>query len=165
MAVRIGRLTDSPLQARRLTDCRMQVCASPGYLARHGVPKRVSDLSQHNCLGYSLSNLLGGREWAFGPEGEFRVPIQGNLVANNGAALVAAAVGDQGLIYQPQFIVAAALSRGELEVIELDQPPLGLGGIHVVYPPDRRPPAKVRAMIDYLVEAFAGELPWEHPFR
>ena len=165
MAVRIGRLTDSPLQARRLTDCRMQVCASPGYLARHGVPKRVSDLSQHNCLGYSLSNLLGGREWAFGPEGEFRVPIQGNLVANNGAALVAAAVGDQGLIYQPQFIVAAALSRGELEVIELDQQPLGLGGIHVVYPPDRRPPAKVRAMIDYLVEAFAGELPWEHPFR
>lgn len=165
MAVRIGRLTDSPLQARRLTDCRMQVFASPGYLARHGVPKRVSDLSHHNCLGYSLSNLLGGREWAFGLEGEFRVPIQGNLVANNGAALVAAAVGDQGLIYQPQFIVAAALSRGELEIIELDQPPLGLGGIHVVYPPDRRPPAKVRAMIDYLVEAFAGELPWEHPVR
>ena len=165
MAVRIGRLTDSPLQARRLADCPMQVCASPGYLARHGVPRRVSDLSQHNCLGYSLSNLLGGREWAFGPAGEFRVPIQGNLVANNGAALVAAAVGDQGLIYQPQFIVAAALSRGQLEVVELDQPPLGLGGIHVVYPPERRPPAKVRAMIDYLVEAFAGALPWDRPLR
>jgi DNA-binding transcriptional LysR family regulator len=44
--------------------------------------------------------------------------------------------------------------------VELDQPTLGLGGIHVVYPPDRRPPAKVRAMIDYLVEAFSGELPW-----
>ena len=165
MAVRIGRLTDSPLQARRLTDCPMLVCASPGYLSRHGMPRRVSDLSQHNCLGYSLSNLLGGREWAFGPAGEFRVPIQGNLVANNGAALVAAAVGDQGLIYQPQFIVAAALSRGELEIIELDQPPLGLGGIHVVYPPERRPPAKVRAMIDYLVDAFAGDLPWDCPLR
>uniref|UniRef100_UPI0032B2BFC3 LysR family transcriptional regulator n=1 Tax=uncultured Stutzerimonas sp. TaxID=2901168 RepID=UPI0032B2BFC3 len=80
MAVRIGRLTDSPLQARRLADCPMLVCASPGYLAQHGVPRRVSDLSQHNCLGYSLSNLLGGREWAFGPAGEFRVPIQGNYV-------------------------------------------------------------------------------------
>ena len=165
MAVRIGRLTDSPLQARRLADCPMLVCASPGYLAQHGVPRRVSDLSQHNCLGYSLSNLLGGREWAFGPAGEFRVPIQGNLMANNGAALVAAAVGDQGLIYQPQFIVAAALSRGQLEVVELDQPPLGLGGIHVVYPPERRPPAKVRAMIDYLVEAFADDLPWNRPLR
>jgi DNA-binding transcriptional LysR family regulator len=63
MAVRIGRLTDSPLQARRLADCPILVCASPGYLAQHGVPRRVSDLSQHNCLGYSLSNLLGGREW------------------------------------------------------------------------------------------------------
>lgn len=160
MAVRIGRLNDSPLQARRLADCQMRVCASPGYLARHGVPRRVSDLSRHNCLGYSLSAMLGGREWAFGTAAEVRVPIQGNLVANNGAALVAAAVGDQGLIYQPLFIVAAALSRGELVVVELDQPTLGLGGIHVVYPPDRRPPAKVRAMIDYLVEAFSGELPW-----
>ncbi|WP_019339130.1 LysR family transcriptional regulator [Stutzerimonas stutzeri] len=165
MAVRIGRLSDSPLQARRLADCPMLVCASPGYLARRGVPRRVGDLSHHNCLGYSLSSLLGGREWAFGPAGEIRVPIQGNLLANNGAALVAAAVGDQGLIYQPQFIVAAALNRGELEVVELDQPPLGLGGIHVVYPPERRPPAKVRAMIDYLVEAFAGDLPWDRPLR
>ncbi|NKQ12925.1 LysR family transcriptional regulator [Pseudomonas sp. SST3] len=160
MAVRIGRLNDSPLQARRLADCPMRVCASPGYLARYGVPRRVSDLSRHNCLGYSLSSTLGGREWAFGTAAEIRVPIQGNLVANNGAALVAAAVGDQGLIYQPLFIVASALSRGELVVVELDQPTLGLGGIHVVYPPDRRPPAKVRAMIDYLVEAFSGKLPW-----
>ncbi|MCQ4310524.1 LysR substrate-binding domain-containing protein [Pseudomonas stutzeri] len=163
LAVRIGRLTDSPLQARRLADCPMLVCASPGYLAEHGVPRRVSELTQHNCLGYSLSTLLGGREWAFGPAAEVRVRIEGNLVANNGAALVAAAVGDQGLIYQPQFIVAAALSRGELVVVELDQPPLGLGGIHVVYPPDRRPPAKVRAMIDYLADAFAGDLPWNSP--
>jgi len=40
---------------------------------------------------------------------------------------------------------------------------MGLGGIHVVYPPDRRPPAQVRGMIDYLVDAFAGELPWSLP--
>lgn len=163
LAVRIGRLSDSPLQARRLADCPMLVCASPGYLAKHGVPRRVSELTQHNCLGYSLSPLLGEREWAFGPAAEVRVRIEGNLVANNGAALVAAAVGDQGLIYQPQFIVSAALSRGDLVAVELDQPPLGLGGIHVVYPPDRRPPAKVRAMIDYLAEAFAGALPWNSP--
>lgn len=160
LAVRIGRLSDSPLQARRLADCPLRVCASPEYLARHGVPLRVSDLTQHNCLGYSLSTLLSGREWAFGPTGEVRVPIDGNLVANNGASLVAAAVGGQGLIYQPLFIVADALERGELVVVELDHPPLALGGIHVVYPPDRRPPAKVRAMIDFLVGAFSGDLPW-----
>ncbi|MCQ2028982.1 LysR family transcriptional regulator [Stutzerimonas zhaodongensis] len=161
MAVRIGRLADSPLQARRLADSPMLVCASPGYLARHGTPRKVSDLATHNCLGYSLSSLHGGREWAFGAAAEIRVPIEGNLVANNGAALVAAAVGDQGLIYQPLFIVSAALGRGDLVTVALDQPPLSVGGIHVVYPPDRRPTAKVRAMIDFLVESFSGELPWD----
>ena len=165
LAVRIGRLSDSPLQARRLADCPMRVCASPRYLDLHGTPQKVSELSQHNCLGYSLSTLLGSREWAFGADGDVRVPVGGNLIANDGAALVAATVGGQGLIYQPQFIVAAALSRGELVTVELDHPPLGLGGIHVVYPPDRRPLAKVRAMIDYLIEAFAGDLPWDSPPR
>ena len=44
--------------------------------------------------------------------------------------------------------------RGDLLVLELDQPMVDLGGIHVLYPPDRRPPAKVRVMIDYLARAF-----------
>lgn len=51
------------------------------------------------------------------------------------------------------------LARGELVVLELDRPPVALGGIHVLYPPDRRPPAKVRVMIDYLAEAFAKGRP------
>ncbi len=159
MAVRIGRLADSPLQARRLADCPMRVCAAPSYLARHGTPRRIADLARHNCLGYSLSTLLG-REWTFGAAGKYSVPVQGSLVANNGEALVAAAVGGLGLVYQPLFIVDAALRRGELVTLDLDQPALSVGGIHVVYPPDRRPPAKLRAMIDYLVEAFATEPPW-----
>ena len=65
-----------------------------------------------------------------------------------------AALGGQGVIYQPRFIVGDALTRGDLVALELDYPPLALGGIHVLYPPDRRAPAKVRAMVDYLAEAF-----------
>ncbi|MBB60527.1 LysR family transcriptional regulator [Stutzerimonas balearica] len=160
MAVRIGRLGDSPLQARRLADCPLLVCAAPAYLDRHGVPRKVADLTRHNCLGYTLSQA-GHQHWLFGQEGDVRVTVQGNLVANNGPALVAAAVGGQGVIYQPQFIVAAALRRGELVALQLDQPTQALGGIHAVYPPDRRPPAKVRVMIDYLVDAFAGPAPWD----
>jgi len=163
MAVRICRLEDSPLQARRLADCPLLVCAAPSYLDQRGVPRSVADLGQHNCLGYSLSALAGGKHWAFGEHAELRVAVSGDLLANNGEALVAAAVGGQGVIYQPQFIVASALRSGELVALELDQPCMGLGGIHVVYPPDRRPPAKVRVMIDYLVDAFAGELPWSLP--
>lgn len=155
LAIRIGRLDDSPLQARRLGDSEMKVCAAPAYLDQRGVPRRVAELVQHNCLGYTLSRSQGRQHWAFGVDGEVRVPVSGNLMANNGDALLAAALHGQGIIYQPQFIVADALASGELLALDLDKPPVALGGIHVLYPPDRRPPAKVRVMIDYLVEAFA----------
>lgn len=155
LVIRIGHLADSQMQARRLGDCPMRVCAAPSYLEQRGIPRRMADLVQHNCLGYSLSSWAGGKEWAFGRDGSIRVPISGDLIANNGDALAAAAVGGQGIIYQPLFIVADALERGDLVDVALDQPTCTLGGIHVLYPPDRRPPAKVRAMIDYLVEAFA----------
>ncbi|MBA1274069.1 LysR family transcriptional regulator [Stutzerimonas azotifigens] len=154
MGVRIGRLANAPMQARQLSDCPMLVCAAPTYLARHGMPRSVTELADHNCLGYSLSPLAGPGEWAFGRDGQIRVSVRGDLIANNGAALVAAAIGGQGIVYQPQFIVGEALRRGALQILTLDQPCYALGGIHAIYPRNRRPPAKVRAMIDYLVEAF-----------
>ncbi len=160
LAIRIGWLEDSPLQARRLADCPLLICAAPRYLDERGVPRSVADLTQHNCLGYSLSSLASGTLWAFGRNGDVRVAVSGDLIANNGEALLAAAIGGQGIIYQPQFIVAPALRSGELVALELDRPCVGLGGIHVVYPPDRRPPAKVRVMIDYLVEAIGERQPW-----
>lgn len=157
LAVRIGRLADSPLQARRLGDAAMRVCAAPDYLDRRGVPRRIAELAQHNCLSYTLSAMQDSKQWTFGAHGEFRVPVGGDLLANNGDALLAAAVGGQGVIYQPDFIVGEALARGDLVVLELDKPVVELGGIHVLYPPDRRPPAKVRVMIDYLAQAFAKD--------
>jgi len=153
LGIRIGRLADSALQARRLGDSEMLVCAAPSYLDRRGVPRRVDELVQHNCLSYTLSSAQI-KEWAFGPDGHIRVPVNGDLMANNGDALLAAALGGQGLIYQPRFIVGDALAKGDLVTVELDHPPIALGGIHVLYPPDRRPPAKVRVMVDYLAEAF-----------
>ncbi len=159
LAIRIGRLADSPLQARRLGDSPMLVCAAPEYLDRRGVPRRIAELTQHNCLSYTLSAMQDGKHWAFGTHGEFRVAVGGDLLANNGDALLAAAVGGQGVIYQPQFIVGEAVARGELVVLELDRPAMELGGIHVLYPPERRPPAKVRVMIDYLAEVFARKAP------
>ena len=159
LAVRIGHLADSPLQARHLGDSAMRVCAAPAYLDQRGVPRRVAELTQHNCLSYTLSARQGRQQWAFGADGEHRVPVQGNLTANNGDALLAAAVRGQGIVYQPHFIVGEAVARGELVVLALDKPPVQLGGIHVLYPPDRRPPAKVRVMIDYLAEVFSRESP------
>lgn len=160
MAIRIGRLGDSPLRARKLGDCRELVCAAPAYLDRRGVPRKVEELKHHNCLGYTLSSWGRGREWAFGTDGQIRIPVDGDLAANNGEALLAAAMAGQGLIYQPWFIVADAVRQGALLPVELDHPTHALGGIHAVYPPDRRPPAKVRAMLDYLIELFETHPLW-----
>lgn len=158
LAVRIGLLADSPLRARRLGDSAMLVCAAPSYLDQRGELRRVAELTQHNCLSYTLSAKQGRQHWSFGAGGEHRIPVHGNLTANNGDALLAAAVRGQGIIYQPRFIVGEAVARGELVVLALDKPPVELGGIHVLYPPDRRPPAKVRVMIDYLTEVLAQDL-------
>lgn len=157
LVIRIGHLADSVLKARRLGDCPMRVCASPEYLARHGTPKRVAELSGHNCLSYTLSPHQSQGNWVFGSARDVLIPVKGDLVANNGDALLTAALAGQGVIYQPDFIVGDAVAQGTLIALELDHPMLDLGGIHVLFRPDRRPPAKVRVMIDYLVEAFASE--------
>ena len=156
LAVRIGALHDESLQARRLGDCALVLCAAPAYLDAHGMPRRVADLAQHNCLGYMLAARGGPHSWAFGRDGRVRQKVRGNLRASNGDALLAAALGGQGLIYEPSFIVGEAIARGALQALELDHPPRDLGGIHAVWPANRHPPAKVRAMVDFLVERLAG---------
>lgn len=161
VAVRIGDLADSTLVVRRIVPCRTVVCAAPSYLAARGTPRTVAELATHNCLGYTLSRMVGAERWCFGIDGTVTVPITGNLRVNNGDALVAAALAGQGLIYQPTFLVSAELRARRLVSIALDHPPIELGGIFVVYPSDRRPPAKVRAFIDFLVQSFAPTPPWD----
>src|SRR5918997_1516531 len=98
LAIRVGRLKDSSLVARRLAPCRTLVCAAPSYLAAHGTPRSLEDLSAHNCLGYTLPSAIGADRWAFGARGDIAAPVKGNLRANNGDALLAAALAGQGLI-------------------------------------------------------------------
>lgn len=158
VAIRAGRLPDSLLIARKLAPLTAIICASPDYLKAHGAPRTIANLLYHDCLGYTLSANGGGRIWRFGQEGDIHVPIRGVLLADNGDALVAAAVAGQGLVYGPRFIAADALSDGRLKIVELDAPLVDLGAIYAVTHPNRRPAAKTRAWIDYL----ADELPKRH---
>jgi DNA-binding transcriptional LysR family regulator len=153
VAIRIGRLADSSLIARKLTNVRLSLCAAPSYLARKGRPARVEDLAQHDCLGYTLAPLVGESFWAFGADGAIRMPISGPLQANNGEALVNAARAGQGICYAPRFMTAPALLAGELEDLDLGVPLLDLGAIYAVTHASRRPAAKTRAWIDFLVES------------
>ncbi len=160
LAIRIGNLSSSSLIARRIAPCRVVVCAAPSYLRARGTPQTVSRLAGHNCLGYTLSQTSVDR-WVFGGRAEVSVQVTGNLHANNGEALRAAAIAGQGVIYQPTFIVADDLRAGTLVTLNLDQPTVELGGIYAVYLPDRQPPAKVRAFIDFIATRFAPDPPWD----
>lgn len=159
LSIQTGAAMGAHSGSRKLADSSMVVCASSSYLARYGRPSKVADLSRHNCLAYSLA-LLNSGEWVFGRDGGIRVRISGNLCANNVEALTAAAVGGQGIIYQPDFIVFDALSAGKLQVLQLDEPFADTGGIYAIYPSAHQPPAIVRAMVEYLAQAYALPAPW-----
>jgi DNA-binding transcriptional LysR family regulator len=161
LAIRIGRMNDSSLVAKKLAPLRMLVCASPDYLKKHGTPRTVDDLRQHSCLGYTLTAAGSATRWPFGKDGKISVPVSGPFQADNGDALRLAALDGLGLIYQPSFILADDLRARRLKVVTLDRPCIAMAGVFAVYPADRYPPAKVRACIDFLTEAFRGEPPWE----
>lgn len=150
MAIRIGRLADSSLMARKLADVRLNICAAPTYLARRGTPRTIEDLVQHDCLGYTLSPLTGASHWAFGSDGGVRQPVQGSLYANNGEVLVQAALAGHGLVYGPRFLTATAVAEERLIEITLDTPFMAIGAIHAITHKSRKPAAKVRAWIDFL---------------
>ena len=161
LAIRIGVLNDSSLVSRRLAPCRTVVCASPAYVAAHGAPRTLADLSRHNCLGYMLSRRLGADRWSFGADGTATVAVSGSLRANNGDALRAAALAGLGLVYQPTFLVADDLRAGRLVALPLDREPAPVGHVHALFRPDRRLPLKSRAMIDYLAGRIGPDPPWD----
>ena len=160
LTIRVGCLKESRLVSRKLTESSMIVCAAPLYWTRRGRPKLWAELRDHNCLGSSISAVARPNEWLYGEDRDKSVAVKGTMRANNGDALVRAATAGLGVLYEPEFIVADAIRRGELEAITLDAPAANVGGIHLIYLPDRSPPAKVRVMIDFLVAAFNPRPPW-----
>lgn len=154
VALRIGRLVDSSLIARRLMSVPLVTAAAPAYLLRYGRPAAPGDLSGHACLGYSY--LDDGDTWTFNtPGGVLRQRFEPRLRANNGDALAATAAAGYGIVQMPQYILADHLRAGRLEQVLEGTPPRPVD-LYVVYPPGRPPAAKVRAFIDHVVEVFTG---------
>ena len=161
VAIRIGRLPDSSLKARRLTDSRRVLCASPGYLERHGEPQSLDELIQHRTIGYA--NAPTSQIWCFAPtapdEPEQTVRVLPGFVSNNGETMRAAAMAGMGLVILPEFLAHEALQDGRLRPVLAERAPVH-DGVYLVYPPGRGRSRKVRAFIDHLVEAFADGAPW-----
>ena len=160
LGIRIAKLSDSSLIARKLTPIRHVICASPAYWDEYGRPVHPDALKQHVALRYTLS---AKRSWRYmasdGRRGAITVPAQTS--ANNGTFLSQAAANGAGVICMPVFIVYRLIESGKLEPVLLDYQ---WGDLHAwaVYPKTRHLPYRVRALIDQLASTF-GEVPyWEH---
>jgi len=159
MAIRIGRLEDSSLIARRLAPCRIVVVASPAYLARQGEPRTPGELTRHDCIRYMYGE--GGEVWHFvGPDGPGSVRVSGQLRTNNGDAMRVAAVKGRAIAALPSFIVSEELSSGALVPILRDYGVAEMA-VHAVYPGGRNISAKLRSFIDFLVPRFGENPSWD----
>jgi DNA-binding transcriptional LysR family regulator len=159
LAIRIGRLKDSALIARKLAPIRGVVVASPAYLDEHGRPERPSDLAGHDLLFYA--NVVVGEQWRFRVGDRWEVVRgQSRLRANNGDLLRDAAAAGLGVVIMPSFIASDLIQTGALEVILRDHPLEELG-LHAVMPPGRATTARVRALVDFLATRFGPEPDWD----
>ncbi|MCR9366331.1 LysR family transcriptional regulator [Vibrio antiquarius] len=156
LAIRTGVLPDSSLIARKLVDANWIVCASPQYLAKHGIPKQPQALDKHNCLVYSYQET-GAREWAF-KEGDevYQITVDGNLCTNNSSVLRNVALLGQGIIYVPHVLVYEDLKQGRLIQLFKDETAKCLG-IYAVYPYTRQQPEKIKIFIDHLYTSFQSQ--------
>lgn len=155
LAIRISTLPSSSLVCRRLSSTRMTLCASPDYLARHGMPSAPQDLARHRLLAYAL--WQGQEEWPFhGPEGPVHVRVKARVHSNNGNTCRMIALDGGGIALEPSFIVRDDIASGALVALLPEYRSLELG-IYAVYPTRRQLSPKVRAMIDYLAASLLPE--------
>ena len=131
LAIRITNAPEPGTIARHLGTCRSVLCASPGYLARAGVPTTPDELAQHNCLHYSR---FSGQSWTFrdGDKGEVSVAVNGNFSAGISSLLCEMAAADVGLAMVPEIEARTGLESGRLVRVlpQLEPAPLGIYGLY-----------------------------------
>ena len=159
LAIRTSRELDPSLIARQLTVCRSVLCASPAYLREHPAPRRVDDLSQHNCLTHSY---FGKSLWHFTCDGEeLSVPVQGNISANEASTLLSATLSGAGVSLLPSYQAGVHVQRGDLVRLLPDAEPRVMN-IYAVYASRKHMPAALRSMLDFLAQRFTPEPAWDN---
>ena len=153
VAVRIGRLADSSLIARRLVPMRVALSASPAYLQRAGKPAHPRELGGHECI--IDTNLPDPGQWTFQDrDSNFRVKVRGRFHVNNALAVREMLLTGLGIGLCPWFVIEEDVQAGRLQVLCGEYELTGRG-INAVYPHHRHLAARVRTFVDFLVERFA----------
>jgi DNA-binding transcriptional LysR family regulator len=156
VAIRISRLTDSSLIAKKLSDFRLVLCASPDFIKRYGTPKTPHDLGDVPCI--VDTNMMRRANWCFLDENgeEISVPVRGNIEVNSPEVTRRAALAGLGMTLVPEFSIEQELKSGALVSLLEDRIPSG-GGIYAVYPHRRHVPGKVRVFVDFLADWFKAK--------
>ncbi len=159
VAIRISKLSDSSLIARKLTQVRPVLCASPAYLKKYGEPKSVDDLTQgHVRLRYNLAPDTWQLIANDGKEVTIKIPVV--VSANNGDYLCDEAIAGRGLLFTPDFICYEAVNAGQLIPLLCDQVKGKSIDAYAVYPQTRHLSQRVRRLIDFLADYFGDEPYW-----
>ncbi len=156
LALRIARLPDSSLIARRLCAIPRYTVAAPSYLKRYGRPTHPMHLAEHKCFGYAYLATAGVWHYTNAAGEQASVRPAGQLRVNNGEAVLPAVIAGLGIADLPEFIVGDAIAAGQVEVIlkGWKQPE---GAMHLVMPPGGPRPARVEALADFLVKQLAKD--------
>ncbi|HJV60735.1 MAG TPA: LysR family transcriptional regulator [Albitalea sp.] len=150
LAVRIGRLHDSTLVARRVDQQGLALCASPGYLHANGVPRRIEDLARHAAVVFRLPTSGRDRAWQFRQRGsEVELSPTPHVRVNETEGLLEAVKLGMGICQLPDLLVDDELARGELVELLPSCRPEAMP-ISIVYPSGRLVPSRVRAAIEAL---------------
>ena len=147
-AIRVGYLQDSNLIARRVGPLYGKLVASPDYLRAHGAPETPDELADHEAL------MQGTEAWQF-LDGDRVITVhpRGRFKADNGTALIAAAVAGLGIGWLPDGLTNEYVASGALVPVMTRYPPPP-AGIYVIRPPGPHPSLKVRVLTELLIACF-----------
>lgn len=164
LALRHTKAPPDEAVARRLVTLNRVLCATPAYLAAHGMPAQPNDLARHPCFGYlqaTSSNTLD----LLGKNGEqISVPITSRFRFNNLDCVLDAVLAGHGLAILPTYLAGPEIQRGRLQTVLDDYEPLtGFGRqLYACYTPSRVRLPKVRVFLDELERLFNPQPPWEN---
>ncbi len=158
--IKVGQLADSSMRASRLFSHRLPVVGAPALFDKYGRPEQPEDILKMPIMVYT--HVREAQEWRFfhPVHGERLVMVQGSIRMNNGLAAVPVLLEGLAITLQPEVYIWNELQEGRLEEV-LKEWTLVPVPVHLVTPPGRARPARLRVLLEFLRENFSKQ-PWAH---